>query len=114
MAGVAAAMHAVPAQHAEQPVITLMMEGFMRVHVPASPELQALFLLSSPDIKNNPPRLDGVQQEADAHAGKAVQIFQQMLARNPMLQAAHGDMGLSYANIGGKLSYVFQIPVRTK
>ena len=103
-----------PLKPVTQPVLTIVMSGVMRVQLPASPHVQAQFLLLAPNMREQPDKFDYVCKDAEAAAPHAIKIIQDMLQRSPGLQAPNGDVGLSYALLDGKLNYVFQLCVHTK
>jgi hypothetical protein len=95
------------------PTMSIVMSGYIRLQVLASPETQALFALAFPAMKERPDRLGYVCQEAGAMAQGAVEALRDYLARSPGLRAPDGEVGLSYATIGDKLYYIYQLRVHT-
>lgn len=97
-----------------QPTVSIVMDGFIRVQMPASFEVQAMFDLATPEMKGNPGTIGYVGREATKASEHAIKIITDMLKRSPGLVAHDGNVGLSYAVIEGKLQYVFQLCVHTK
>ena len=101
-------------RHPVQPELSIIMSGVIRLQVPSSPETQALFALAIPSMKEHPDRLGYVAHEANSMAQKAIGMLQDYLSRSPGLTVTNPQLGLSYAVIDGKLSYVFQLCINTK
>jgi hypothetical protein len=90
------------------------MDGFVRVQIPASNDVQMMFDLALPTDKDRPERLGYVDQEVHSISEHTIKILQDFLRRSPGLIARDGNVALNYAVIDGKLSYVFQISVHTR
>ena len=96
-----------------QPTFSILMSGVIRLQVPASPQAQACFDLTIAALKEHPDQLDFVCQDVSASSGRAMKTIEDYMRRSPGL-SHDGKVGLSYSVIDGKLSYVFQLCVRTK
>jgi hypothetical protein len=98
----------------KQPQLTVVMEGYIRLQIPASASVQGLFDFAAAAVKATPEKLGYVVQEADEMGQQAVSIITDMLSRSPGIHAPNGNIGVSYAVIDGKLQYIYQLGVHTK
>jgi hypothetical protein len=103
-----------PTKPVIQPTLSAVMNGWLRIQVPCSVGVQQMFDLAPPSAKMCPAELSYVQKEANVQATEAVQALQNMLRSSPQLMATSPDVGLSYAVLGGKLQYIYQLGVMTR
>lgn len=103
-----------PTKPVIQPTLSAVMNGWLRIQVPCSVGVQQMFDLAPPSAKMCPAELSYVQEEANVQATEAVQALQNMLRASPQLVATSPDVGLSYAVLGGKLQYIYQLGVMTR
>jgi hypothetical protein len=97
-----------------QPTVSAVMNGWLRIQVPCSIQVQQLFDMAPASAKKCPAELSFVQEEANVQATEAVRALQNMLRTSPQLIATSPDVGLSYAVLEGKLQYVYQLGVMTR
>lgn len=98
----------------QEPSFYIVMEGFIRLQIPASAEVQQLFMLAPRSVKKSPEKHAAVAEEAVKVTQQAQGMFANFLQSSPGLQVTQPMIGRSFAVVDGKLFYVFQLNVKTK
>jgi hypothetical protein len=96
-----------------QPTISVHMAGHLRLQVPCSKPVQAIYDLQVPDLKANPGNVLEIKTEAEREGSNAAAALNQVLMNSPQLKPLTPQIGLSYAIVSGKLFYLFMLPVRS-
>ncbi len=96
-----------------QPTLSVVMAGHLRLQVPCSKEVQAIFDLMSQDAKMEPNRRLEIQHEADLGGQMAVKVFEEAVSKSPQLRVVAPAIGINYAIVDGKLFYIYMLQVRS-
>jgi len=95
------------------PTLAIIMSGYARLQIPASKEVQALFVFFPPALKAEPWKNAQVLAEAQAVTQKAGAMIGEFLQKNPGLKPMADQIMPSYADVNGRLFYTFLMPLRT-